>query len=167
MRTPVSVTCKLPTETATADWAERLAPRLRAGDTILLSGPIGAGKTHFARALIQARLRASGREEDVPSPTFTLVQTYCDGATEVWHADLYRVVNADELVELGLDEAFRSAIVLVEWPDRLGPDTPASALHLSFAEGGRDGARDMAVFWDDPKWRERLAGILSADAPDD
>lgn len=167
MRTPVSVTCKLPTETATADWAERLAPRLRAGDTILLSGPIGAGKTHFARALIQARLRASGREEDVPSPTFTLVQTYCDGATEVWHADLYRVVNADELIELGLDEAFRSAIVLVEWPDRLGSEAPASALHLSFAEGDRDGARDMAVFWDDPKWRERLAGILCADAPDD
>ena len=89
---------------------------LRAGDCVLLEGPIGAGKTHFCRALIRARL---GREEDVPSPTFTLVQTY-DADVEIWHADLYRLSHPDEALELGLEDAFASAICLVEWPERLG-----------------------------------------------
>ena len=93
-----------------------LARHLRPGDTVLLSGSIGAGKTHFARAFIQARL---GRKEEVPSPTFTLIQTYDAGDTEIWHADLYRLGHPDEVHELGLEEAFETAICLVEWPDRL------------------------------------------------
>ncbi len=120
----------LPTETDTAAFAAMLAPILRPGDTVLLEGPIGAGKSAFARALIRARL---GRMEDVPSPTFTLVQTYDDPAGDIWHCDLYRLTDPDEAFELGLEEAFTTAICLIEWPDRLGNDLPADALHLTFA----------------------------------
>lgn len=104
----------------TACLARVMAAVLKPGDVIALSGPVGAGKTHFARAFIRARQGAAA--EDVPSPTFTLVQTYADPlGTEIWHADLYRLTHPDELVELGLDEAMRDAIVLIEWPDHGGP----------------------------------------------
>lgn len=122
----------LPDETATAALGERIAGMLKAGDALLLHGPIGAGKSHLARALIRARL---GRMEDVPSPTFTLVQTY-DSSPDIWHADLYRLTHPDEVLELGLDDAFTDAICLVEWPDRLGAHLPINALHLRLeAEG--------------------------------
>ena len=83
----------------TAAFARALAPELGAGDTLLLDGPVGAGKSHFARALIRARLQNPA--EDVPSPTFTLVQTY-EGSPPIWHADLYRLTDAAEIDELGL-----------------------------------------------------------------
>jgi tRNA threonylcarbamoyl adenosine modification protein YjeE len=154
---PLPITFELADEAATTAFAERLAPRLGPGDTLLLSGPIGAGKTHFARALIKARLRAAGWDEDVPSPTFTLVQTYDDGRCEIWHADLYRLATASEL---GLDEAFGDAIVLVEWPDRLGSDVPAGALRLEFGSGPDDGSRRLTARSDDARW----AAMLASDA---
>jgi len=120
----------LPDEADTAAFATRIAPLLRPGDTILLEGAIGAGKSAFSRALIRARL---GRMEDVPSPTFTLVQTYEDPAGDIWHCDLYRLTHPDEAFELGLDDAFATAICLIEWPDRLGSDTPKGALRLTFS----------------------------------
>jgi tRNA threonylcarbamoyladenosine biosynthesis protein TsaE len=124
----------LPDEADTARLGGWLAPLLRAGDTVLLEGPIGAGKSHLARALIRARL---GRpHEDVPSPSFTLVQTYPTGGPEIWHADLYRLGHPDEVLELGLDEAFRAAICLIEWPDRLGRDQPDGALRLQLQPQG-------------------------------
>ncbi|MFZ3580675.1 tRNA (adenosine(37)-N6)-threonylcarbamoyltransferase complex ATPase subunit type 1 TsaE [Loktanella sp. DJP18] len=116
---------------ATARLAGLLAPRLTAGDTILLEGDIGAGKTTFARALIRARLRSP--QEDVPSPTFTLVQTYVADDAEIWHCDLYRLTDPQEVLELGLDDAFAQAICLIEWPDRLGPDAPKGALLCHFS----------------------------------
>lgn len=128
----------LPDEAATERLAQWLAPRLAAGDCLLLDGPIGAGKSHFARALIRARL---GRpQEDVPSPTFTLVQVYQADDVEIWHADLYRLGHPDEAWELGLEEAFHTAITLIEWPERLGALAPKNAIHLSLraeAEGRR------------------------------
>jgi tRNA threonylcarbamoyladenosine biosynthesis protein TsaE len=164
MRGPFPITVDLASDSATADLAERLAPLVGPGDTLLLSGPIGAGKTHFARALIKARLRAAGRDEDVPSPTFTLVQTYDDGRTEIWHADLYRLTGAGETAELGLDEAFRDAIVLVEWPDRLGEDAPEGALRLDFAQGAEEGARRLTLSSTDPRWAGRIAEAVSGPA---
>jgi tRNA threonylcarbamoyladenosine biosynthesis protein TsaE len=137
-------------EAATSRLGERIAPLLRPGDTLLLEGPIGAGKTHFARAVIQSRIARSGRCEDVPSPTYTLVQVYSDGNTEIWHADLYRLTHADEVVELGLDDALADAIVLIEWPERLGDARPANALTLHFnllAKG-----RDLMLSSRDSRW---------------
>lgn len=128
---PPPLSLHLPDEAATAALAARFAPRLGAGDCLLLSGPVGAGKSAFARALIRARLGDPAAE--VPSPSFTLVQTYEDAGTEIWHCDLYRLTRPDEVLELGLSEAFDSAICLVEWPDRLGPDAPDDALALDFA----------------------------------
>jgi len=122
----------LASEEDTARLGAWLALHLQPGDCVLLDGPIGAGKSHLARALIRARL---GRMEDVPSPTFTLVQTY-QADVEIWHADLYRLSHPDEVLELGLDEAFNSAICLIEWPDRLGRLAPANALRLTLAAEG-------------------------------
>ena len=90
----------------TTRFGQLLAETLTAGDTVLLSGDVGAGKTALARACIQARLSEIGAVEDVPSPTFTLVQVYELTETQIWHADLYRLTSVDELYELGLDQAF-------------------------------------------------------------
>lgn len=135
--------------------AERWAPHLRAGDVLLLEGSVGAGKTHFARSLIQALLIAP---EDVPSPTFTLVQTYEASGFEIWHADLYRLSAPEEVVELGLDEAFSTALCLVEWPDRLGTEFPAQALRLHF-ETTSENSRALTARWDAMTWPERLAEL--------
>ncbi len=113
--------------------AVAFSTHLKAGDSLLLSGPVGAGKTHFARSIIQAMMARDGEVEDVPSPTFTLVQVYDTSVGEVWHTDLYRLTHIDELTELGLDDAFDTAITLVEWPDRLGAARPKRHLHLSFS----------------------------------
>lgn len=130
---------------ATEGLARGIAQELRAQDILLLSGEIGAGKSNFARALIDTRLSALGRPEDIPSPTFTLVQTYEAGPLAIWHCDLYRLSGPDEVEELGLTEAFSTALCLVEWPDRLGPDAPDSALTLSFEPGEHPDQRQLAV----------------------
>ena len=114
------------------EFATSFSTHLKAGDCVLLTGPVGAGKTHFARSIIQAMMARDGAVEDVPSPTFTLVQVYETSAGEVWHTDLYRLSHVDELVELGLEDAFDEAITLVEWPDRLGSARPARHLDLTF-----------------------------------
>lgn len=157
------LTIPLASTEATDALARRLAPLLAPGDTLLLEGDIGAGKTHFARALIQARLAAAGRVEDVPSPTFTLVQTYEAGDTEIWHADLYRLTGPEEAWELGLDDAFRTAICLVEWPDRLGPARPADALSLRFAVLPDD-TRRLTVSAGGPRARALLGALASGAA---
>ena len=120
----------LPDDTATTRLGILLAGLVGPGDTLLLHGSIGAGKTHLARALIQARL---GRADDVPSPSFTLVQTYRADGTDIWHADLYRLSHPDEVLELGLDDAFATALCLIEWPERLGRSTPKNALHITLS----------------------------------
>ena len=137
-------------------FAQNLAPLLNPGDTILLRGGLGAGKTHFARGIIQARLAAIGLAEDVPSPTFTLVQTYDIEETEIWHADLYRISGPDEIFELGLDEAIETAICLIEWPDRLHDLSPMGALSLTFQMTDTPGERIATAQWDNSRWSEIL-----------
>ncbi|SIO49581.1 tRNA threonylcarbamoyladenosine biosynthesis protein TsaE [Rhodovulum sp. ES.010] len=162
---PISLT--LASEDATAGLADRLGELLRPGDTLLLEGRIGAGKTAFARALIGAlRRRAGDPPEEVPSPTFTLIQVYAAGPLEIWHADLYRLGHPDEVVELGLEEAFASAICLVEWPDRLGDLAPPSALTLSFAPGASETSRTLRLSASDPAWRDRLSPLLETSTKD-
>lgn len=148
-----TLTISLPSADHTARCAAKLAPLLQAGDVILLHGDVGAGKTHFARALIQKRL---SQAEDVPSPTFTLVQTYAADTLDIWHADLFRLSSTQEIEELGLIDAFETSICLIEWPDRLGPLAPANALNLTFAATTDDDARILTACWSDRRWVETL-----------
>lgn len=151
----VSTPCSLTVTSAeeTARLAVALGAALKPGDTVLLDGVVGAGKTHFARHLIQSLLVAP---EDVPSPTFTLVQTYDTRSGSLWHADLYRVSSVFEIEELGLTEAFDAAICLVEWPDRLAQLTPVDALTIRFADGTTEHSRVLTVCWTDPKWEPMM-----------
>lgn len=124
------VSFDLETEDATRTFAGKLASIAEPGDVFLLSGPIGAGKSFFSRAFIRARTQTT---EDIPSPTFTIVQTYPHEAGDIWHCDLYRLTSPDEVIELGLDDAFEDSICLIEWPDRLGSLTPPCAMPLEFS----------------------------------
>jgi tRNA threonylcarbamoyladenosine biosynthesis protein TsaE len=127
---------RLDGEAATSALASALAPALRPGDVIALRGDLGTGKTTLARALIRA---AGDAGQEVPSPTFTLVQAYpsrLGGGVPIYHFDLYRIDDAEEAFELGLEEALADGISLIEWPERLGallPDTRLDIL-LHFAE---------------------------------
>ena len=112
----------LPDEAATARLGQDLAAALRPGDVLALSGDLGAGKTALARALIRAN--AGDPDLEVPSPTFTLVQTY-DVRVPISHFDLYRLGSSSELDELGFEEALREGAVVVEWPERAGGRLPA------------------------------------------
>ncbi|MFZ1725956.1 MAG: tRNA (adenosine(37)-N6)-threonylcarbamoyltransferase complex ATPase subunit type 1 TsaE [Albidovulum sp.] len=143
----------------TAALAEHLAPLLVAGDVVLLDGPIGAGKSHFCRSLIQARLAAENMHEDVPSPTFTLVQVYDLADVSIWHADLYRLSSPQQAEELGLEEAFAEAITLIEWPDRLDKLMPKSALTLHISPVFDSDVREVEFFASAPRWQQFLSGL--------
>ena len=149
----------LPDPAATEALGRALAPLLRVGDVIALYGDLGAGKTALARAVIRALPGPEGAaEEEVPSPTFTLVQTYERDPAPVWHVDLYRIEDPSELRELGLSEAFAEGITLLEWPDRLGDELPADALSvvLTFDAAGK--ARRVRL-QGGGDWPRRLAGL--------
>ena len=146
---PKSFCSASPEETAAR--AVALGAHLQQGDVLLLEGPVGAGKTHFARHLIQSVLQIP---EDVPSPTFTIVQTYDTSLGPLWHCDLYRIGSTLEIEELGLLDAFEDAICLVEWPDRLGDLMPDDALHLNFAQGESDDARRIKATWSHKRWAQ-------------
>ena len=123
----------LSSEDATAAAGAKLASVARAGDVVTLSGPLGVGKTAFARGFIAAL----GHQGEVPSPSFAIVQPYEDLDPAVWHVDLYRLEDPSEVDELGLDSA-AEAILLVEWPERAAPQIWPEALSLSleFAQNG-------------------------------
>lgn len=116
----------LESEAATARAGAMLAAVARRGDVITLSGPLGAGKTALARSFI----KALGHGGDVPSPSFAIVQPYDELDPPVWHVDLYRIEQAAEMEELGLDAA-DDAVLLVEWPERAGSGAWPEALRLS------------------------------------
>jgi tRNA threonylcarbamoyladenosine biosynthesis protein TsaE len=148
----------LPDETATAALAARIAAVAAPADIIALKGDLGSGKTVFARAFIGA----CGNQDEVPSPTFTLVQVYDAGPAAIWHFDLYRIRAPEEAWELGIEEAFITGISLIEWPERLGPLLPGHRLELRFAFGDGPNERRIAI---DPgnEWQARLA-MIAADA---
>ena len=137
-----SLSLELPSEAPTAALARGLAARARAGDVIALWGDLGTGKSVFARAFINAR---PGAPEEVPSPTFTLVQVYERGPVPVWHFDLYRIERPEETLELGFEEALGEGILLIEWPDRLGPLLPAERLDLRLDFADHAEARRLEV----------------------
>jgi tRNA threonylcarbamoyladenosine biosynthesis protein TsaE len=139
---------RLAGESATRELGSRLAAQLRRGDVVTLSGPLGVGKT----ALVRAVIAALGHPGEVPSPTFAIVQPYEELDPPVWHVDLYRLEDKGELDELGLDSV-RDAVLLVEWPERVGETSwpEALRLRLDFAE---DGARRLTADVP-PAWQDR------------
>ncbi|HSV28766.1 MAG TPA: tRNA (adenosine(37)-N6)-threonylcarbamoyltransferase complex ATPase subunit type 1 TsaE [Candidatus Omnitrophota bacterium] len=145
-----TLTLALSDEAATRSLGERLAGLARAGDVVALHGDLGTGKSTLARAFVRA---LTDPDEEVPSPTFTLVQTYETAIGEVWHFDLYRLEKADDAYELGIEDAFTDGICLIEWPDRLGRLMPRDRLDLALSAGVEATARTATLTshgaWDD------------------
>ena len=130
MITPADGDFRLDDEAATARLGAALAAELKPGEAICLTGPLGAGKSTLARALIRALTTPT---EDVPSPTFTLVQFYEGARLKVAHFDLYRLTSAEEAYEIGLDEALEDGAAVIEWPERLDGHLPADRLDIEIA----------------------------------
>jgi N-acetylmuramate 1-kinase len=155
----------LPDEAATAGLAHELALFVRPGDCLAISGDLGSGKTALARALIRA-LSPRGESLEVPSPTFTLVQTYDDTRVPVAHFDFYRLNDPAELAETGFDEFAETHVTLVEWPDRLPGELPDDRLEvaLEVAGTGRRARLTGHGVWSDKLARiEAVRGFLLND----
>jgi tRNA threonylcarbamoyladenosine biosynthesis protein TsaE len=142
-------------EEETADLASKLAGSLRTGDVLCLSGDLGAGKSVFARALIR---EISGNHDlDVPSPTFTLVQTYSSDICELWHFDLYRIKDSEEIYELGWEDAISEGISIIEWPEKLEFLAPDDRLDIVFSLSGDSDNDSMRIITLQPQgnWKDR------------
>ena len=153
----------LPDAEATTRLGAAIAPRLAPGETVLLYGPLGMGKSTLARGLIRALTRP---DEDVPSPTFTLVQFY-ETTPPVAHFDLYRLSRPDEAFEIGLDEALDDGAALIEWPERLGEDVRWAVgddvLSITLAEDGPDPetAGRVATVFAAGSWETRIDHVFA------
>ncbi len=148
----------LPDEAATVSLAGRIAPLARPGDVLALWGDLGTGKTVFARAFVRGR---GAPAEEVPSPTFTLVQVYEPGpgfAGAVHHFDLFRLTAAEEAYELDIEEAFADGVSLIEWPGRLGRLLPAVRLDITLTQGSAPDTRRV-VLEGRGSWASRLEEI--------
>lgn len=153
---PATTGLPLPDPSATDRLGAALGRLLRAGDIVALSGDLGAGKSALARAAIRARL--GDPRAEVPSPTFTLIQTYEASDLTLWHVDLYRLGDAAEALELGLEEAFAEAACLIEWPERLGAALPAEALRIALTQDGEGRHADLRV---PAGWADRIKTLLA------
>jgi len=127
-----------------------LARRLQPGDVVLLKGNLGAGKTTFARGLIKQLTKGA----EVPSPTFTLVQTYHTEAFEIWHFDLYRLQDESEIWELGIEEALEDGVCLIEWPQNIAGLLNGTELEVTLRFDGKGRA---VKFKGDELWETRLS----------
>lgn len=154
------LTFEIADQAGTEDLAARVAAVAAAGDVITLIGDLGSGKTVFARAFIRALCDA---EEEVPSPTFTLAQTYDAGRFEIFHFDLYRLNHAEEALELGIEEAFADGVSLIEWGERLGTLLPAARLDVELRPGKIAGARRVRLTGHG-YWRAKLGEGISEGA---
>ncbi len=158
-KTQAPIIIELADEAATAALAARLAASAEPGDVLALSGPLGSGKTVFARAFINAR---SAGPEEVPSPTYTLHQTYefpaSAGAVPVHHFDLFRIENAGEIRELGMEDAFADGISLIEWHDRVNGLLPDDRLEVTLDQGPDPDSR-RATLVGFGTWSKRLEAI--------
>ncbi|MEM9495333.1 MAG: tRNA (adenosine(37)-N6)-threonylcarbamoyltransferase complex ATPase subunit type 1 TsaE [Pseudomonadota bacterium] len=140
----------LPTENAAQEAGAALSPFFRCGDVLTLSGPLGAGKTTFARAIIKALCGAA----DIPSPTYTLVEIYDAPDFALWHFDLYRLEKPDDIWELGFEDCLETGMAIIEWPERAAGLLPAQRLDFSFAMTAP--ARTLSAVGDEA-WAARLA----------
>lgn len=135
--------------------AQQIAQIARAGDVIALHGTLGMGKSVFCRAFIRA---LTTPDEEVPSPTFTLVQIYDTDAAELYHFDMYRLETPDDCLELGIEEAFSDGISLIEWPSKIGTYLPWNCLNIEIAPGDNPTARTI-TFSSQGNWLDRLKEI--------
>ena len=140
-------------EAATAALGAQIAAALKSGDAVALAGDLGAGKTTLARAM----LRALGIGEDVPSPTFTLVQHYEAPRLKIDHFDLYRIENESEIEQLGLDDTLQDGAALIEWPERAGARLPPGALRIELEIAGAHSRR--AIVSGPSEWASRLSKV--------
>lgn len=149
----------LPDLAATEAFGRRLGMLLQRGDVVALKGGLGVGKTTLARAIVAG---LSPDTEDVPSPTFTLVQTYLvalgDGPAELWHFDLYRLEKPDQVYELGIEEALAEGVSLIEWPELAAGLLPKERL-LTIELQITHGQARRALIEGGAAWRDRLAGL--------
>ena len=147
-------------EAGTEALAAKVAGAAAAGDVISLVGDLGLGKTVFARAFIRA---LCGPHEEVPSPTFTLLQTYGAGRWEIYHFDFYRLSHPDEALEIGVEEAFSGGVSLIEWGERLGPLLPTDYLEVKLQPGLTANGRRITLTGHG-YWRAKLGEGISAGA---
>lgn len=153
---PHPLTLPLPNLEATASLAASLARLVEKGEAVLLEGDLGVGKTAFARFFIQSLL---GTPEEVPSPTFTLVQTFDTPRFTLWHFDLYRLKGEEEVYELGIEEAFAEGVSLIEWPQLAAPALPKDVLSLTLAFGATEGERQITLEGTG-QWQEKLKQLM-------
>lgn len=150
-----TISLALPTAEDTDQLGRVLSRVAKAGDCILLHGQIGAGKSALARSFIRFRL---GADTEVPSPTFTLVQTYDAGNVEIWHADLYRLSDTQEAIELGLMDAFQDHICLIEWPELLEEMVPDTTLNINITVHDD---HHLATLTFGLNWKDRLSELTA------
>jgi tRNA threonylcarbamoyl adenosine modification protein YjeE len=159
--TQVAFALTLNDEAATMRLGTLLAPLLPQTGVVALQGPLGAGKSVLARAIIRALLDDPGAM--VPSPSFTIVQTYpLSAGREVWHVDLYRLGDGETLIELGLDEAIQTDVVLVEWPERAPALADVTKFLISLALDEHSNARHVAMVAYDAVFMATLRVALEA-----
>ncbi len=142
------------TEQDTADVGKKLAGIARKGDVFALFGTLGMGKSVLSRAFVQSLTGA----EEVPSPTFTLVQTYETANFDIYHFDLYRIKSPEEIFELGAEEAIYEGVCLIEWPEKMGAYLPNNAFHVRitpFASG-----RKITIETKDVNKQKRLETLV-------
>ncbi|UTW51946.1 tRNA (adenosine(37)-N6)-threonylcarbamoyltransferase complex ATPase subunit type 1 TsaE [bacterium SCSIO 12827] len=149
---PTGFVLTLEGEDAALSLGARLAAVCRPGDAIALWGGLGMGKTVIARGFVRALL---GPDEEVPSPTFTLVQPYDGPDATLYHFDLYRLNDPEEAFELDIEDAFAEGISLIEWPERLGPYLPGGRLDLRLSPGDGENRRRVTLSGGGD-WTERL-----------
>jgi tRNA threonylcarbamoyladenosine biosynthesis protein TsaE len=142
-------------EAATCALGKRLALAAQPGDVFALEGPLGAGKSALARAFIRA---LTSDDEEVPSPTFTLAQSYDTAKGPVWHFDLFRLERPEDALELGIEDILPDAISLIEWPDRIGGALPRDRLTIRLSAGANETAR-RAEITAGPRWATRSEAI--------
>ena len=146
----------------TVSISRALAELVRPGDTLLLFGDIGSGKTFLSRTLIQKMMQSQGIAlEDVPSPTFTILQIYDTISPTVWHLDLYRISNSEEIIDLDLEKALENNVCLIEWPENMGLYVPKRNLSITLEETlGACDSRTITLEFNDAGWEHIISGLI-------